>query len=244
MGNGTDNVFERLYKLLIMIGKMVMDGVRNAEEVADWLQVVVARPDFKSILEAPRAASVSTEPAGGWADDWTQFYQEVFGLTVDLNGVPIPEQKPGFGWVLMMAPGLTLNQAWAKCGERFPVNSFVGEDFDRLVKTNTRTTEQAYARRLRNRVEADEETKNTSARQLAEREVEGNTLLEAFVLELWYHWKTGGGHLNLLTVNLCAGSRYADGKVPGVDWYEGEFQVDTYYPDRADDGLRTRVAVQ
>ena len=36
---------------------------------------------------APRSASVSTEPAGGWAAEWTRFYQEVFGLTVDFASV-------------------------------------------------------------------------------------------------------------------------------------------------------------
>ena len=37
----SNNVYERLFKLWSMICKMVMDGVRNADDVADLLQTIV-----------------------------------------------------------------------------------------------------------------------------------------------------------------------------------------------------------
>lgn len=42
------NVYERLWKLYITIGKMIMDGVRDPEKVADLLQTIV---DMKVYLK-------------------------------------------------------------------------------------------------------------------------------------------------------------------------------------------------
>ena len=68
-------------------------------------------------------------------------------------------------------------------------------------------------------------------------------MLERFLLELWYFWKTGGGHLDLLNITLCAGSRGADGKVPHVYWHDDRVKVYSYDPAHADGGLRARAAV-
>lgn len=250
-----DNVYESLYKVEKFIGKLILDGKRDPRQVLRLLQVVVENPDFISILDAPRNASVSTEPAGGWAAEYTRFYAEVFGLEVNFVGVEIPAEQPGFGWVVMIPQGLTLNQTWAKCQERFPAESYIGSDLDQAVLTSDRTSAKAYAKRLRNRVEADEENKSLSADDLKanghwgiallERLVlkanghQGITLLERLVLELWYHWKTGD-HLDLVNVTLCAGSRHSAGHVPRVGWYDDQLNVYDGYPGDAEGSIRSR----
>lgn len=243
MSNGTMNVYERLFKLFVKIGMMILDKTRIGEQVADWLQRIVDKPDFVSILDQLPSASVSTEPVGGWAAEWTRFYREVFGLSVDFAGIPLPAEQPGFGWMVYVAEGLTLNQAWAKCRDRFPSSSDYGDDLDRAVPKNDRAFTTAYAKRFRNRVEADEELKNTSANTMAQREINGITLMERMLLELWYHWKTGGGHMDLTTVTLCAGSRYTGGGVPSARWHGGQFRLYCYDPDDAHGYLRARSAV-
>lgn len=244
MSNGEPDVFERLFKLLAKICMMIVDGARKAEEVAKYLQRVNDDPNFLAALDRPAQASVNTDtPADGWTAEWQRFFQQVFGITVDLSGVRIPDDPGGFGWVVFTAAGLTINRVWAKCRELFPSSSVYGNDMDSVVLTNDRATTEPYAKRFRNRVEADEENRNLSANAASQRGIHGITLLERFLLELWYCWRTGGGHLDLLNWTLCAGSRDDDGGVPCVSWRVSRFQVCSYHPGDALDGIRSRSAV-
>ncbi len=244
MSNGEKNVYERLFKLLAKICMMIVDGVRKAEEVAEWLQVILKNENFYSLLTTPRQASVNTDvPVDGWATEWQRFYSEVFGLQVDLSKVQISDDPGGFGWVVMVTKGLTLNRVYAKCRDLFPCSSYYGDDLDTKVPKNDRVAQDNYARRFRNRVEADEENKNTSANQLTKQAGDNITLLERLLLELWYHWKTGGGHLDLLNWTMCAGSRYRGSDVPCVRWHGNKFQVFYVRPAHASGYLRSRSAV-
>lgn len=249
MSNG--NAFDRFSKLVFKIGMMVVDGKRKAEEVADWLQVVIEREDFLTLLASPRPAqsvppstTKVTDPfaVSNWRADWQKFYRKVFGLRVDFSQVVIKDDPGGFGWALFVPKGLTLNQAWAKCRERFPSSSDYGDDHDSAVPTNERTAVESYGRRFRSRVEADEENKNFSANKLAECGGENVTLMERFLMELWYHWKTGK-HLDIQYITLCAGSRDHFGFVPRAGWHFGKFQVWYYSPNDYYVFLRTRSAV-
>lgn len=177
-----------------------------------------------------------------WYREWQKFYQEVFGLAVDLSDVVIPDEKLGFGWVVMVAKGLTLNQAWAKCSEKFSSYSYLGDDLDKAVSMNDRTAGTTYSKRFRDRVESDEELKNLSANQLAKKRVQSITLLERLLLELWYFWKTVQ-HLDIQNVTLCARSRRSGGVVPGVCWSDNRLYVCSYSPGSHDGGLRARAAV-
>lgn len=177
------------------------------------------------------------------AHEWTEFYRKVFGFKANLSGVAIPPEEPGFGWVVMVPKGLTLNLVWAKCKELFPTYSYLGDDLDKAVTKNDRTSQTAYAKRFRDRVEADEELKNLSANQIAEKKIQGITLLERLLLELWYFFQTGGGHLDLQNITLCAGSRNFDGLVPYVLWDGDGLGVYYYYPGSGRDALRARAAV-
>lgn len=239
-----NNVFESLFKLWASICKMILDGAREAEEVAKYLQRVNDDPNFLAALERPAQALVNTDtPADGWASEWTRFYGEVFGRAVDLSKVAVPVDPGGFGWPVFVAAGFSLNQVWAKCRELFPSSSVYGDDLDSAIPKNDRTAENAYAKRFRNRVEADEENRNLSANAASKRGIHGITLLERFLLELWYCWRTGGGHLDLGNWTLCAGSRAHGGPVPYVSWHDYRFQVSSCHPDYANDSIRSRSAV-
>ncbi len=233
MSNGT-SAFERFSKLCFQVGKLVMDKKRDAGKVADVLQVILDNPEFAKALPPSNLI-----PADGWAAEWRRFYNEVFSLEVDLADVEISPEQPGFGWVVMVAQNLTLNQVWIKCKERFRTYSYVGDDLD---ATQDRTSSGAYAKRFRNRVQADEENRNFSANTLAEQEASSITLLERLLLELWYHWRTGE-HLDDENVTLCAGSRDSGGYVPAVYCYFSKLYVSYSRPDSAYDEFRNRTAV-
>lgn len=177
-----------------------------------------------------------------WKVNWQKFYFEVFDLTVDFSGVKLADDPGGFGWEVVVTKGLTLNKVWAKCCKRFNCYSYLGDDLDQTVPKNDRQATKNYAKRFRDRVEADEENKNLSANTLIKRKVQGITLLERLLLELWYHWTTGK-HLDIQCVTLCTDSRDQRGGVPAVDWSGYGLWVDGYNPDDSGDNLRTRSAV-
>jgi len=171
--------------------------------------------------------------------EWARFYQEVFGITADFSDLGIPEKKEGFPWLLVMLKGLTANKLFDKCKEQFGTWRYT-EDLNAIK--SVRTTEKTYAIWLRDRVEADEENKNKSAKDCEKEGINGITLEERLLLELWYFWKTGK-HLDIQNVTLCSGSRYPYGYVPGVGWFDGRLDVDYCSTDNAHGDLRSRAAV-
>jgi len=244
-----DNVFEVLFKLLTSICKMIVDGVRKAEDVAKYIQRVNDDPNFMAVLNRPAQASVNTDvPVDGWAAEWQRFFKEVFGITVDLSSVQIPDDHGGgFGWVVFVVKELTYNRVYAKCREMFTSSSHYGDDLDKVIikEKEERTAEMGpYAVRFRNRVEPDDENKSISAIMLAERQIQNITLLEAMLLELWYYWRTGGGHLNFVNWGMCPGSRDRYGYVPCVCRYDDGFRVFYCSPSGASGRIRSRSAVR
>lgn len=175
--------------------------------------------------------------------EWQRFYQDVFGWDKDFSNLQIPPERDGFGWLVIVAEGLTLNRVFDKCTKRMKTWAWA-DDLDKAVPKNDREAKTDYAVWVRDRVEADEELKNLSANQLAEKGIPGITLLERLILELFYFWKSRGKHLDLKNVTLCAGSRYSDGYVPGVYWgSDAGLGVYWYYPDGQRDSLRARAEV-
>ncbi len=206
--------------------------------------------DFKRSIREPLTEVIRqyirTNPwwfVKDWFAEWQRFYRDNFNREVDFSHVPLSAPRPGFDWPVMMAPGLTLNEVWTRCKDRFPCYSFIGDDLDAAVTFNERTPEKAYAVGFRGRVEADEENKGFSANDLVTRKVSSIVLRERCVMELWYNEVTGGGHLDIKRSTLCAGSRDSGGDVPSADWCGGEFRVGYYRPDDASDYLRSRSVV-
>ncbi|MEK7556514.1 MAG: hypothetical protein AAB538_00895 [Patescibacteria group bacterium] len=172
---------------------------------------------------------------------WASLYKEM-GIDLDVANLKVPEPKPGFDRLIIVAQGMTPNRAYEECAKRFPCWKYA-DDLDTAVPTNDRDpSNSTYALWVRDRVEADEELKNKSANDLKEEDVKGITLLERIFYELKYHNETGK-HLDLENVTLCSGSRHSDGHVPYAYWLDGRFDVIYYDADYHNPSLRSRAVV-
>ena len=174
-------------------------------------------------------------------EEWAEFYRKYFRISVDFSGVSIPEETEDFSRVLFIPSGLTINQVIKAMKKCFNVWTYT-DDLDQDVTENDRNTQASYAIRVRDRVEADEELKSTSAKDLREKNISCLTLLERLVYELKY-WSETNEHLDVQNYALCAGSRYRHGGVPRVYWLGDELCVYWSYTGHASDRLRGRVAV-
>lgn len=174
--------------------------------------------------------------------EWFYFYRRHFRLELDFSSLKIPEQQPGFERLIIVVPGLTLNQVYNVCAENFSCRHYV-DDLDKAITLNDRNPgKDSYAVWFRDRKEADEELKDLSADQLAEKKIPGITLLERLLYELKY-WDETDEHLDISNWTLCTGSRDVDGHIPSVNWSSDELEMDWSYSSYLDDSLRSRAAV-
>jgi len=173
--------------------------------------------------------------------DWRTFYRDEFGIK--FGEVKVPEIRPGFDRLLVIAKGLTIQRAYDKCVEHFSCWKWADGDLDKAVPTNDRMPDNSsYAVYVHDRVEADEEHKNKSAETIWQAKIFGITLLERLLFELKYFRETGR-HLDIQCITLCSGSRYTDGGVLSVSFDDGEVHVYWYFPGHAFDALRVREVV-
>ncbi len=180
--------------------------------------------------------------------DWECHFHEVYGLKIDLAGIKLPPLRQGFGWGVVRLPELSAQQMFEILTRRFNGRTWkwcddIDKNLDQTFEVRT-TVNGPYVIWCRDRVEADEELKNLSANNLVERGTNCMTALERIMLEGWFHWKTsGGGHLDIKNITLCAGSRWSDGNVPNAYWH-GKFCVSRHYVgSRPGVGIRAREAV-
>jgi hypothetical protein len=172
--------------------------------------------------------------------EWQRFYEEVFGVKADFLEIVLPEKQEGFNWLVVVQEGMTANRIFDKCKERFQSWRYI-EDLNTI--SSVRKTDKTYAIWLRDRIEADEENKNLSANKCKELGINGITLEERLLLELFYHWRTSK-HLDINNVTLCTGSRDSGGDVPRVGWRGDGMGVDCYCrPGYSSAYLRARSAV-
>lgn len=177
---------------------------------------------------------------------WESFYQKVFNLTVNLSGVKIPErtakQKREFTRLIIVACGLTQNQVYKACEDRFPCYRYA-QDLDTAIPTNEREPKNgSYAIWVCDTVEADKIHRNKSADMIREEGLKTETLLERMLHELKFFTETSK-HLDVNNVTLCSGSRRSDGDVPGGGWNGDEFGVGWYGADDRDVYLRPREVI-
>jgi len=174
--------------------------------------------------------------------DWRKFYEKYFKFELDFSKSQVPKQQIEFNRLIIVTQRLTLNQIYNVCAKRFPCWRYVG-DLDKAVTKNDRIVDQgSYAVWFRDRREADEELKNLSANQLAQKKILGITLLERLLYELKY-WDENSGHLDIANWTLCSGSRDVDGYVPNVIWDYGKLKVNWSDSNYCYDNLRARAAV-
>ena len=178
---------------------------------------------------------------------WQRVYWEICGIEPRLQDIRLPDDPGGFGWPIVATPEVPLNSFWQGLQQKFPCWCYgSGNDLEALLdwqRQQRSYKDGAYCVRVRDRVEADEEMRNLSANQLAERGEQVNTLDERTRLEGFYWILSSGHHLDVWNQTLCAGSRDGDGVVPHVYWKAGRLRVDWYPPGYADGDLRARQVV-
>lgn len=173
---------------------------------------------------------------------WVEFYRRFCAMECDLSRVRIPERKPDFDRLIIVAQGLTPNIVYNTCARQFPCWRY-NDDLDGVVVRNERTPKNdSYAIWVRDRVEADDELKNLSALDIEQRSITAETLLERELHELKF-WSETGQHLDIENITLCSGSRDSRGGVPSADGDGGGFYVDWYDPQHAGGHLRSRAVV-
>ena len=172
--------------------------------------------------------------------EWQDFYARVLGMEVDFSEVQIPEHVSGFDRILVVAHGLLISKALD--ARKFPHWCY-WDDPDSAITVNERSSANGpqYAIRVRDRVEADEELKDLSAEQIAERGIKTETATERVIHEFKYHDETEE-HLDRECVTLCAGSRAPIGLVPRAYW-DGRFSLRYCRPRSAAPVLRARQVV-
>jgi hypothetical protein len=176
-----------------------------------------------------------------------EFWQEMWkylGWELNTEGLFVPAYQDGFNWLNVTPQGLTSNKAYGLCEKHFPCWRYT-DNLDRSEDHNDRDSKNgAYVIRLRDRIEADEEHMNTSARKLLKKLVPCITLTERLILELAV-FLASKQHLDTVNWTLCAGSRNSVGDVPYVRWFSADRRLHVGWcsPALAFGHLRARQAV-
>ena len=189
-------------------------------------------------------------PLDLWAEtrlEHERFYYEMFGMKVSLTDIRVPDAEDDINIPLFIHSGLMklfggqlIEGLFQIAKSRFPSRKYVDEVLDIVIPTHgCHPKDGSYAILVRNRVEADEENKNLSADDVAEKQMSTETILERIIHELFHHWKTGK-HLDVSNWTLCSGSRYRDGRVPFAYWSDSKFHVYWTSPARHSPHLRPR----
>lgn len=178
-------------------------------------------------------------------EDQQRFFREVYGK--QLPKVALPERQVGFGWGIIMAPFLTTQYLFHLSRERFGAAwKWTDQNLDKVIVHNDRDAKRdgIYGLWCRDRVEADEETKNQSYNQIIALGIKGTTCAERLGLGLWFHWRTTS-QLDVKNITLCTGSHNSLGVVPSVDCNADNrgVYVGCSYPGSSLGNLRTRVVV-
>jgi|WetSurMetagenome_2_1015567.scaffolds.fasta_scaffold406244_1 hypothetical protein len=226
-------------------------GIAPNTEVLGVLEDVIGKlrkgaitlDEFKKFVKRENPFSENPNQYRGLVKSWRSFYKKVFGEVLDFSNVRVPERPGKDWWLIIVAKGMTPERLFQKCRDQFGVWKWTDKNLDEIVTSDRTADNGHHAIWVRARVEADEEFKNLSANDLKTQNHNGITLEERLALELLYFWKTRK-HLDNQSVTLCSGSRYSDGDVPRVDWYDdGEMGVGWYGPVDRVGGLRSRQVV-
>ena len=181
-----------------------------------------------------------------WLSKWEKFYKKIFGRKYDFSGIPFPPADDVFTWTLCMAGDIPAED-WLSAGKNpFPFWKYTGKKLDEVLDLSFGRDgwNHQYIARLKANEEADEDLKDISAIKIAEMKINTATLRERLAIGRFLYWDRGL-ILDKKYITLCAGSRYSDGYVPFVSWFEshGRVVVDWDRPGDANDFLRSRRAV-
>jgi len=231
--NVTDDELARLAKLGLVAVKQgeLLQRVKQGILDADW-----------TLGELQRLIEGKLGDAASQLTSWVEFYQKR-GIQLDAGVVLIPEKRPGFDRLIVVAQGVAPQWSYDECKKLFLCWKWTN-NLDEIVQSVRMAKNGPYAIWVRERVEADEELKDLSANVLEKRKIAGITLEERLVYESKY-FKETGKHLDIKNLTLCSGSRDSVGFVPIVYWndFDGELHVVWFDPGHHDGDLRARAAV-
>ncbi|MFA5319553.1 MAG: hypothetical protein WC387_04315 [Candidatus Paceibacterota bacterium] len=176
-----------------------------------------------------------------WHSGWPRFWR-AFGFSYDHESLALPEYRDGFGWSIV-APdrvGWPMSRLLHEvCGRMFETWQYYDDaELDGITSLSPELA-GVHVVLARDRVEADEEYKNQSAKAIKEQGVSTMTPRQRAVLESRHFFETNG-HLDISNVTIHAGPRDADGYVPGSRWSGGGFGVGRVDPGGAFDRWRVR----
>ena len=209
-------------------------------------QAVVASGDNGGISPYISAPLLNVE---SFIADWREFYRLHSMKANPPSLKSLPPVTTGFYWGVWVLKGVTSQRAyemassmfscWKWCGERS-----LDEDVDFTQEARSASARQYFVW-CEDSVEPPARLANLSAVQIVERQINTLGLTETLLLHGWFHWKSGGKHLDVKNVSLCPVSRYSDGDVPSVFWdgFYGRLDVVSYNPGNANGDLRSRQAV-
>jgi hypothetical protein len=227
---------------------VALKDVAHEEALKDNLRIEQLREEMTSITGKKEVQTVNENEKEisheQLRKDWQDFYREMFQRESDFSKIKIPEKKEGFERLVIVEKGVTAQNIFDKCVELFSSYKSTDKSLDEIVTSDRSAVEQAYAIWVRERIEADEELKDVSAKGIAEKGIITETLEERLLDEIKY-FKQTGKHLDVANVTLCTGSRYSGGDVPSVRWDSGRGRLGVRRCDSGDalDYLRSRQVV-
>lgn len=242
MDNGTDSLKGlNLKQLGVLAGTITEDiaKILNPQQITYW----VKNENRKALTQKLRQVFSVKNECLDERIEWQKFYKDQFNWTMDFSRILIPE-KPGEGWrLIIIAKGMTMNVAFARCKKLFKTYQYA-DDLNVAISTNIRTATDHYAVWVRDGIEPDHEHLGKSTRQADPDMKIGITVLERIILELKYFSETGN-HLDVKGVTFCSGSRGSGGFVPSAYWGGGGFGVGWYFLDYSYsvDGIRSAVSL-
>ena len=182
--------------------------------------------------------------------DWREFYRQVHSMDLDPTNLVkrLPPIMSGFNWGALVFKGATPQRAYEMAASMFPCWKWCGDQsLDKVIDFDkeARRTEEPYAVWCEDSVEPPKRLADTSAIQIAEKQINTLGLTEAELLHQWFYWKSSGKNLDVKNWTLCSASRSSDGRVPGVNWYGyySRLYVYRWSPCDARDSLRSREVV-
>src|SRR3989344_6136172 len=143
--------------------------------------------------------------------DWREFYRL---HSMKANPPSLKSLLPvtlGFNWGVWVLKGMTPQRAYEMAASMFPCWKWCGDRSLDEVIDFTKEVRSASARQYfvwcEDSIEPPSKLANTSALQIAERQVNTLGLTEVILLHQWFFWKSGGKHLDVKNISLCSASR-------------------------------------
>lgn len=193
---------------------------------------------FRGTMTAPEERGMDTEAQIGRAIAWYRKYADI-ALAPDEIRAALPERRPGFDRLIVVAAGMTPNRCYETLARQYGAESVwrYMDDLDCEI-VSVRSATKLYAVWCRNQREADEEHRNKAAQSFNQNDC--LTLEERLVFGGLYFGETGQ-HLDVQCWTICGGSRSRGGDVPNVNWNPGYRLVNVHWWSAEDRSLHGAV---